>query len=211
MAARRGESRGGRPVKMGERAKIFAPSNVHYFFRKIFYLLPKFSDDVPTEDLFFALHPGFSGGFPGNFCPKIGENDLLHFWKQTPKREKAYLKMGENSVKIFKSRGISFPLVASSLLLTEKKIWKIYREIQITSRFAGSDGISCRWPDSILADTWFILHVVNSDLISTIERIKWSLISCAVFPSLFPLIYDIHWENLNCLLDQKLKRKVFLV
>jgi hypothetical protein len=91
-------------------------------------------------------------------------------------------------------------------------IWTIYREIQITSRFAGSDGISCRWPDSIVADKWFILHVVNSDLISTIERIKWSLISSAVFPNWFPLIYnDVHWEKSNCLLDQKLKGKVFLV
>jgi hypothetical protein len=40
VAARRGESRGGgRPVKMGERPKMFAPSDVYYFFRKIFYLL----------------------------------------------------------------------------------------------------------------------------------------------------------------------------
>jgi len=35
----------------------------------------------------------------------MGENDLLHFRKKTSKREKAYPKMGENPVKIFKSRG----------------------------------------------------------------------------------------------------------
>jgi hypothetical protein len=85
---------------------------------------PKFSSEVPTEDLFFALHPGFSGGFPGNFCPKIGENDLLHFRKQTPKRETAYLKMGENSVRIFKSRGIpsQAPSVAPPLIVSLHKI-----------------------------------------------------------------------------------------
>ncbi len=120
---------------MGERPKMFAPSDVHYFFRKIFYLLPKFSD-VKTFFFFFCSPSWFfrfSGGFPGNFCPKIGENGpkigendpkigendpkwekmtLSTFGKKpqngrkpTPKWEKAYPKMGENSVKIFKSRG----------------------------------------------------------------------------------------------------------
>jgi len=36
----------------------------------------------------------------------MGENDLVHFRKQTPKREKAYPKMGENSVKNFQNQGI---------------------------------------------------------------------------------------------------------
>ncbi len=66
------------PVKMGERPKMFAPSDVHYFFREIFYLLPKFSDQLLTEDHFFSLSIlafRFPGGFLANFFPKTGEND----------------------------------------------------------------------------------------------------------------------------------------
>ncbi len=61
------------------------------FFGKFSIFCPKFSGEVPTEDFFFSSSWFFSflGGFPVKFCPKIRENELLHFRKQTPKREKA--------------------------------------------------------------------------------------------------------------------------
>jgi hypothetical protein len=90
---------------MGERPKMFAPSDVHYFFRKIFYLLPKFSDEVPTGDLFFALHPGFSGfqeDFPVTFARKWEKMTLSTLGskpqnerKLTPKWEKIKSKFSK--------------------------------------------------------------------------------------------------------------------
>jgi len=94
----KGWNQGGRrPVKIGERPKMFAPSDVYYFFRKIFYIVPQIFRRSTNWRWrpFFALHPGFSEGFPGNFFPKTGENELLHLRKHTSKREEIQSKFSK--------------------------------------------------------------------------------------------------------------------
>jgi hypothetical protein len=70
---REGVKAGGvRPVKMGERPKMFAPSDVHYFFRKNFLSSAEIFQ-LKTFFFFFALHTGFSGFqeiSPVTFAPK---------------------------------------------------------------------------------------------------------------------------------------------
>jgi hypothetical protein len=64
---------GGGLVKMKERPKMFAPSDVHYFFRKFSIFCPNFQTRYRMETFFSALYPGFSGfqeDFPVNFAPK---------------------------------------------------------------------------------------------------------------------------------------------
>jgi len=73
VVARRGESRGERQVKTGERPKMFPPSVSITFFGKFSIFCNKFSDEVSTENLFFAFHACFSvfqEDFPVTFAPK---------------------------------------------------------------------------------------------------------------------------------------------
>ncbi len=95
---REGLKAGGDRSKCEKSRKCLLRQMTITFFGKFSIFCPKFSGEVPTEDLFFCSPCWFfrfPGEFPGNFCPKIGENDLLHFRKKTSKREKAYPKMGE--------------------------------------------------------------------------------------------------------------------
>ncbi len=62
-----------------------------------------------------ARRGGSRGGGEAGQNGRKAENDLLHFRKQTPKQEKAYPKMGENSVKIFKIRETYSPPVTLPL------------------------------------------------------------------------------------------------
>ncbi len=105
VAARRGESRG-RPVKMGERLKMFALSDIHYFFRQIFYLLRQIVRRGTSWRPFFCSPSWFfrfSGGFSGNFRQKM---TLPTFGSNPEKRKKPTLKWAK-ICQIFKSKGVT--------------------------------------------------------------------------------------------------------
>jgi hypothetical protein len=118
---------------MGESPKMFPPSDVHYFFRKIFYLLPKFSDEVPTGDLFFALHPGFSGfqeDFPVTFARKWEKMTLSTLGskpqnerKLTPKWEKIKSKFSKaGGPPLIRAATVAIVQTVCITLLLEKEI-----------------------------------------------------------------------------------------
>ncbi len=69
------------------------------FFGKFSIFCPNFQTRYRLKTFFLFYSPSWffrrSGGFPVNFCPRVGENDLLHFRKKTPKWEKIHSKFSK--------------------------------------------------------------------------------------------------------------------